>query len=204
VGSQRFSASCRSAILVGASLAGVLGTASSVMAQALKDLQTPDTPLVLKAQGSFYVGGEKSEQTQVQLGGLGPGGHITVNQMYLLNPSATKGLVLVEPGRCPDTYTDQQIATLATMPILVVFGDHRDTPTGISTRPSWQLSFESCQALIDRLKAAGGDAEILNPKDRGIRGNSHMIMQDKNHLQIADLILQWIDVHVSKRSAGKK
>jgi hypothetical protein len=45
---------------------------------------------------------------------------------------------------------------------------------------------------------------MLNPKDRGIRGNSHMIMQDKNHLQIADLILQWIDVHVSKRSAGKK
>ena len=26
-----------------------------------------------------------------------------------------------------------------------------------------------------------------------------MIMQDKNHLQIADLILQWIDESVSKR-----
>ena len=38
----------------------------------------------------------------------------------------------------------------------------------------------------------------------GIRGNSHMIMQDKNNLQIADLILQWIDEHVSKRSGGKK
>jgi len=370
VGSQRFSASCRSAILVGVTLAGVLGTAIGVEAQALKDLQTPDTPLVLKAQGSFFVGGEKAEETQVELGGLGPGGHITVNQMYvrymvpqggdghlpvvmvhgatltgkswettpdgrmgwdeyfvrkghpvyvpdqvgrgrsgfnqavfnnvragtvpvgqlppwlrfsdevvwpnfrfgstpgapysdsqfpvqavdelskqgvpdmsfglprpnrtfkalselatqlqgavvmghsqsgpfpleaaLLTPTATKGLVLVEPGRCPDTYTDQQITTLAMVPVLVVFGDHRDTPTGISTRPSWQLSFESCQALIGRLKAAGGDAEMLNPKDRGIRGNSHMIMQDKNHLQIADLILQWIDVHVSKRSAGKK
>jgi hypothetical protein len=31
-----------------------------------------------------------------------------------------------------------------------------------------------------------------------------MIMQDKNNLQIADLILQWIDAHVSKRSAEKK
>jgi pimeloyl-ACP methyl ester carboxylesterase len=122
----------------------------------------------------------------------------------LLNPSAAEGLVLVEPGRCPDTYTDQQIATLATLPVLAVFGDHRDTPTGISMRPSWQLSFESCQALIGRLKAAGGDAEMLSPSDRGIRGNSHMIMQDKNNQQIADLILQWIDVHVSKRSAGRK
>ena len=44
---------------------------------------------------------------------------------------------------------------------------------------------------------------MLNPPDRGIRGNSHMIMQDKNNLQIADLILQWIDERVSKRNAGR-
>ena len=31
-----------------------------------------------------------------------------------------------------------------------------------------------------------------------------MIMQDKNNLQIADLILQWIDERVSKRRGGKK
>jgi pimeloyl-ACP methyl ester carboxylesterase len=80
---QRVSMSCRSAVLAIVTLAGVLGTAGSVAAQALTDLQTPDTPLVLKAQGSFFVGGEKSEQTQVELGGLGPGGHITVNQMYV-------------------------------------------------------------------------------------------------------------------------
>ena len=36
------------------------------------------------------------------------------------------------------------------------------------------------------------------------RGNSHMIMQDKNHLQIADRILTWIDERVSKRSGAKK
>ena len=30
----------------------------------------------------------------------------------LLNPAVAKGLVLVEPGRCPATYTDEQIKTL--------------------------------------------------------------------------------------------
>ena len=73
------------------------------------------------------------------------------------------------------------------MPLLVVFGDHRDTPTGIGEAAVWQRSFESCQALIGRLKAAGGQAQMLSPAETGIRGNSHMIMQDKNHLQIADL-----------------
>jgi hypothetical protein len=56
-------------------LAGLLGTPSSVLAQALKDVQNPDTPLVLKAQGSFFVGGEKVTQTQGELGNLGPGRH---------------------------------------------------------------------------------------------------------------------------------
>src|SRR6185436_4952045 len=73
----------RSSFVVGIALAGVLGNAVSVMAQALKDVKTADAPLVLKAQGSFFVGGEKAEQTEAELGGLGPGGHIAVNQMYV-------------------------------------------------------------------------------------------------------------------------
>jgi pimeloyl-ACP methyl ester carboxylesterase len=350
----------RTLSIVGAALVAVPGTTIEVRAQALKDVKVDDKPLVLKAQGSFFVGGEKAEQTQGELGDLGPGGHITVNQMYvrymvpqggernvpvvmihgatltgkswettpdgrmgwdeyfvrkghpvyipdqvgrgrsgfnqavfndaragsvppanlprwirfsdevvwpnfrfgakpgepyadsqfpaaavdelskqgvpdvsfggvpnpnptlkalsdlasqvngavlmghsqsgafplaaaLLNPSVAKGLVLVEPGGCPSNYTDEQVKTLAALPILVVFGDHRDTPTGIGIRPSWQLSFDSCQTLIGRLKAAGGQAQMLSPTETGVRGNSHMIMQDKNNLQIAGLILKWID-----------
>jgi len=357
----------RSTLLVGAMLAGVLATPLGATAQAIADLRAPDTPLVLKAQGSFFVGGEKVKQTEVELGSLGPGGHITVNQMYvrymvpqgghgrvpvvmihgatltgkswettpdgrmgwdeyfvrkghpvyvpdqvgrgrsgfnqaiynnaragsappasqpawlrfsdegvwpnfrfgpkpgapfpdsqfpvaavdelskqavpdmnsglaqpnptlkaladlagqlkgavlmghsqsgsfpleaaLLNAAAAKALVLVEPGRCPDTYTEQQIKSLATIPILVVFGDHRDTPTGLPTLPTWQARFEACQAMITRIKSAGGKAEMLAPPDRGIRGNSHMIMQDKNSLQIADLVLQWIGANTASAPA---
>jgi pimeloyl-ACP methyl ester carboxylesterase len=345
-------------------LACVVGPPLGAAAQALADLKTADTPLVLKAQGSFFVGGESVEQTQGQLGNLGPGGHITINQMYvrfmvpqggegnvpvvmlhgatltgkswettpdgrmgwdeyfvrkghpvyvpdqvgrgrsgfnqavlndvraglapagklppwlrfsdegvwpnfrfgakpgepfadtqfpvaavgelskqavpdisfgfpqpnpnwkaladlagqlagavlmghsqsgsfpleaaLLNATAAKGLVLVEPGRCPD-YTADQIKTLAAVPILVVFGDHRETPTGLPALPTWQQRFEACQAMIGRLKGAGGRAEMLAPPDSGIKGNSHMIMQDRNHLQIADLILQWIGANVRKK-----
>ncbi len=95
--SQRVSMLGQSALLVGVTLAGVLGTATGALAQALKDVQAADTPLVLKAQGSFFVGGEKAEQTQVETGGLGPGGHITVNQMYVryMVPQAGAGNVPV-------------------------------------------------------------------------------------------------------------
>jgi pimeloyl-ACP methyl ester carboxylesterase len=336
----------------------------NLRAQALKDVEIARTPLVLKAQGSFFVGGDRVEQTQGELGNLGPGGHITVNQMYvrymvpqggddnlpvvmvhgatltgkswettpdgrmgwdeyfvrkghpvyvpdqvgrgrsgfnqaiynnvragavapavqpewlrfsdesvwpnfrfgpkagvafpdsqfplaavdelakqavpdmnrglpiptptiralsdlalqlkgavlmghsqsgsfplaaaLIKPKVTKALVLVEPGSCPPDYTNDEIKALATVPLLVVFGDHRNNPTGLPTLPTWQARFEACQALIGRLKAAGGQAQMLDPTDRGIRGNSHMIMQDKNSLQIADLILKWLNERVSQ------
>jgi hypothetical protein len=122
----------------------------------------------------------------------------------LLNPGVTKALVLVEPGNCPPRYSDEQIKALAAVPVLVVFGDHRDNPTGLPTLPTWQARFETCQALIGRLQAAGGEAQMLDPAERGIRGNSHMMMQDKNSLQIADLILRWLDERVSKRRGMNK
>jgi hypothetical protein len=45
---------------------------------------------------------------------------------------------------------------------------------------------------------------MLSPTEIGTRGNSHMIMQDKNHLQIADLILKWIDGQVTRQSGGNR
>ena len=79
----------------------------------------------------------------------------------LLNPAVAKGLVLVEPGGCPGNFTDAQIKTLATIPILVIFGDYRATETGLPTFPTWQARFEGCQAMIGRLTASrwpGADA----------------------------------------------
>jgi hypothetical protein len=67
-------------ILIGAAVAALPG---GLLAQSIKDLQTPREPLVLKSQGSFFIGGVKSEQTRAELGGLGPEGHTTVNQMYV-------------------------------------------------------------------------------------------------------------------------
>lgn len=116
----------------------------------------------------------------------------------LVDATGIKGMVLVEPGRCPTNYAEQQIATVAKLPMLVVFGDHLSDPTGIPGH-SWQTAYDGCKAFIARVNAAGGKAQMLYTPDKGIRGNSHMIMQDRNNLQIADLILKWIDESVGRR-----
>lgn len=49
----------------------MLCTACSMQAQNLADIQQ-QSPLVLQAQGSFYVGGKSEQQTREELGGICP------------------------------------------------------------------------------------------------------------------------------------
>lgn len=110
----------------------------------------------------------------------------------LIDRTGISGLVLLEPGRCNTRpFPDEQVATLATLPILILFADHLDTDTGIAGF-SWQDSLRDCQAFAARIVAAGGDVTVLHLPARGIRGNSHMMMMDTNNLEVADLILEWI------------
>jgi acetyl esterase/lipase len=119
----------------------------------------------------------------------------------LLNPQWVKAAIATEPIGCrgasvdtafpnPDPiYSDQQIATLAKIPVLVLFGD-------IEGNASWQSRIDDCRALVNRLKAAGGNATLLHLPEVGIHGNSHMYMLDKNNLQVGSLVSKWIDENV--------
>ena len=80
---QWFPTSRRAVCLLGVPLLCLFVARTPALAQTLTDLQTADAPLVLKAQGSFFIGGEKAEQTETELGNLAPGGQITINQMYV-------------------------------------------------------------------------------------------------------------------------
>jgi hypothetical protein len=46
------------------------------------------------------------------------------------------------------------------------------------------------------LNQAGVKAEYIRLQDRGIFGNGHMVMLEKNNLQIAGLINQWLRENV--------
>ena len=124
-------------------------------------------------------------------------------QAVLADPGAAasiKGLISIEMP-CPEL-PPAQIATLAKIPTLVMFGDHLDMQGGGPA--NWSASFESCQKFVQQMKDQGGDAEMMHLPKLGIKGNSHMLMQDRNNLQLADLILTWIDGHVeSKKGAAK-
>ena len=114
----------------------------------------------------------------------------------LLEPDHIRAIVSIEPAGCKAaSYTDEQIAKLAKVPILLVFGDHLDAPQRVGL-VQWTDAFADCQSFVRRVDAAGGQATMFHLPKLGILGNSHMMMQDRNNLQIADLIMSWMDQKV--------
>ncbi len=138
--------------------------------------------LAIKLKGAILMGHSES--------GFFP------EQAALINPADIKAMITIETV-CP-ALNSQQIANLAKIPTLVVFGDHiGDVP---SSPIKWQERFDSCQQFVGQVKAAGGDATMMHLPKYGQFGNSHMLMQDKNSNQVADLILKWIDDHVENKN----
>ena len=116
-------------------------------------------------------------------------------QAALIDPKGIKGVVSIEMP-CVTDFSAAQIATLAKIPTLIMFGDHLGDVTGGPV--SWQQAYEGCNTFVEQLKKAGGKAEMMHLPALGIKGNSHMLMQDKNSDQLADLVIAWIDKHVEK------
>ena len=57
----------------------------------------------------------------------------------------------------------------------------------------------AASSTVNAVKSAGGSAKFLLLPEAGQKGNSHMLMMDKNNLQIADLIIGWLGENVPAR-----
>lgn len=109
-------------------------------------------------------------------------------QAVLKKKGGIKGIIQLETG-CFTNLTDDQVKTLAKIPILVMLGDY------LGEHPD-----AACVKEMDQIKAVGGDMTFISLPDVGIKGNSHMFMQDKNNLEVADLIIKWVSERVDKKT----
>ena len=111
------------------------------------------------------------------------------------NSTGVRGIIQLETG-CFGNLTPANINLLKNIPILIVEGDY--TPP---TTPA------SCQTEMNQINGAGGDmsfarlpsltAGSLYPGSPGpITGNEHMMMLDNNNLQVAGILIGWINHHV--------
>ncbi len=102
-------------------------------------------------------------------------------------PDKVKAVIAVEPVATPPPASLP--ASLATVPQLVVWGDYVD---GYERWVAIKRGVESYEAALRRL---GGVADQVELPAIGIRGNSHMMMMDRNSDEVAGVIEQWIEKH---------
>lgn len=104
-------------------------------------------------------------------------------QVAQRRPDLFRALVLVEPA---GTGAPEQAARLKDIPTLLVYGDY------VEADPRWSVIRRNARRFSDAVRAAGGSVEDVDLPERGIRGNSHMLMMDRNGEATARLIQDWL------------
>jgi len=99
-------------------------------------------------------------------------------------PDKVKALIAVEPAGIGDP---QQAAALKGIPVLTLYGDF------IAQDARWPQIRKNGIEFTEGIARAGGKVEVVDLPGVGIRGNSHMLMMDRNNLEIAALIQRWLE-----------
>jgi pimeloyl-ACP methyl ester carboxylesterase len=98
-------------------------------------------------------------------------------------PEKVKAIVAIESATAG---TIANAPKLKDTPILMLFGDYVDE------HPRWADYKKTDMAYAEAVRAAGGTVDWIDLPDIGIRGNSHMLMMDRNNAEIADVIHRWL------------
>jgi pimeloyl-ACP methyl ester carboxylesterase len=110
-------------------------------------------------------------------------------QTAAISTRGIAAIVSIEPGGCPAATGD--LTPYLKLPILVLFGDYVDLA------PRWAPRLKQCREFADAMKKAGGKTELVVLPEIGIKGNSHMLMQDRNSLELAAWLVGWLNRNVA-------
>jgi hypothetical protein len=97
-----------------------------------------------------------------------------------------KALITLEPSGAPDP-AKADAARLKGVPHLIVWGDFLDRV------PVWSKLVVNPTKWGQAIVAAGGKVDTYELPKMGIKGNTHMMMMDRNSDVIAKLVADWIE-----------
>jgi pimeloyl-ACP methyl ester carboxylesterase len=118
----------------------------------------------------------------------GPSGY----ELVARRGNLVKALVSAEPGGTACS-SDTRVEAFKSTPALTFFGDYTDD------HPFWSQKYNECKSFAERIEASGADAVTLKLPSIGIIGNSHMLMMERNNVEIAVWIDKWLQSHLAQR-----
>lgn len=145
-------------------------------------------PALVKAIVALEPAGPPFENRTISEGKARPWGIADLPLVYD-PPAASPGDLAIELQDEPD-HPDlvrcwqqkapaRRLVNLAGIPVLVVTGE-----------ASYHAAYDHCTAKY--LNAAGVSVDFIRLEDRGIHGNGHMLMLEKNSTEIAALVAGWL------------
>ena len=96
-----------------------------------------------------------------------------------------KAIVTIEPVASPVDDNDVK-AHLIDIPFLAMFGDFYE-------KRGLQKKYNECMTTAKIISDNGGVGKVISLTDIGIKGNSHLMMVDKNNEEVAEIIIKWLD-----------
>lgn len=103
------------------------------------------------------------------------------------DPQQVKALVAIETVACPAVENADD--ALASVPFFALYGDYVEERSA-GGHPRRRAS---CKATAEAIQGFGTHARFIDlPGELDIKGNSHLMMQDNNSDDLADLIVQWL------------
>jgi pimeloyl-ACP methyl ester carboxylesterase len=112
------------------------------------------------------------------------GGNFGLNAA-LKTPERVRAVISLEPAGAPDP-DHAMPERLRHVPHLFVWGDNWQD------NAFWQRSRPASVRWRDALRTAGCDVTWVDLPERGIAGNSHVLMADTNSDAIAEIVLDWM------------
>ncbi|MDO9710499.1 alpha/beta fold hydrolase [Paracraurococcus lichenis] len=100
-------------------------------------------------------------------------------------PAQVRALVLLEPSGFGEA-TPEALGALRGIPVLALYGDFIDQDA------RWPAIRQRGLDFYEKLRAAGGAVEVVSLPERGLRGNSHMMMMDRNNQAVAQVVQDWL------------
>jgi pimeloyl-ACP methyl ester carboxylesterase len=108
-------------------------------------------------------------------------------------PHLIKGLVFLEPSGMPDPDSND-LSVLQNIPQLYVWGDNLNGyPTWNKSLPGIGSYYKTVRAYYERLQQVAKNVSWIELPDIGITGNTHMLIQDRNTLDIARIVQNWFE-----------
>lgn len=103
-------------------------------------------------------------------------------------------IIAIEPGAAPAPHSEEYNALLkANIPIVFYYGDYiGDNEADVPAAKMWAKMKATADTFVTAYNKDGGKSSIVSLPAEGIYGNDHMMFQDLNNGEIANLIEKWI------------